>query len=183
MTLREDIVTAAYHLFATKGYDATSMQDIVKSAKTTKGGLYHHFQSKEELLFESIKNSMKKYETDIQSVLSQTNTKKKLLLIGEQVIKIHSKDPDFNQMVLEINMLARKNQHIAKEITKARECKKEFLAKILSNDFSKKDSQQHAKKLFFILESIVMQLSIDSSQTNYIDFWNQEIEDIYAKKN
>jgi AcrR family transcriptional regulator len=43
------ILEAARGLFARKGFDATSIDDVVAKAKTTKGGLYHHFTSKEEL--------------------------------------------------------------------------------------------------------------------------------------
>lgn len=34
-----------------KGFLSTSIQDIMDAAKTSKGGLYNHFQSKEELFF------------------------------------------------------------------------------------------------------------------------------------
>jgi AcrR family transcriptional regulator len=45
------IIEAAVDLFAEQGYDATSVQQIVERAGVTKGALYHHFTSKEEILF------------------------------------------------------------------------------------------------------------------------------------
>jgi AcrR family transcriptional regulator len=50
--LRGRLVTVATGLFAAQGYDATSVQQIVHAAGATKGGFYHHFASKDELLFE-----------------------------------------------------------------------------------------------------------------------------------
>jgi AcrR family transcriptional regulator len=49
---RERILAAAVDLFATQGYDATSVSQVIERAGLTKGGFYHHFASKEALLFE-----------------------------------------------------------------------------------------------------------------------------------
>lgn len=47
---RLEILNAAEKLFCTKGYEATSVQDILDVLHASKGGFYHHFASKEELL-------------------------------------------------------------------------------------------------------------------------------------
>lgn len=52
LPLRGRLVTVATGLFAAQGYEATSVQQIVQAAGATKGGFYHHFASKDELLFE-----------------------------------------------------------------------------------------------------------------------------------
>ena len=49
---RERILAAAVDLFATQGYDATSVAQVIERAGLTKGGLYHHFASKDALLYE-----------------------------------------------------------------------------------------------------------------------------------
>src|SRR5580765_3932178 len=47
---RQDILRTAARLFQQRGYDATSMNDVAAALKLSKGGLYHHFQSKDEML-------------------------------------------------------------------------------------------------------------------------------------
>ena len=47
------ILDAASELFIKKGYDGTSLQDIINKTKLSKGAIYHHFSSKEEI-FERI---------------------------------------------------------------------------------------------------------------------------------
>ncbi|MEZ7669956.1 TetR/AcrR family transcriptional regulator [Pauljensenia sp. 20925_1_34] len=47
---REAICIAARQLFADKGYDMTTMQDIVTTSGMSKGAIYHHFSSKQEVL-------------------------------------------------------------------------------------------------------------------------------------
>ena len=48
-TTTGEILEAARGLFATDGYQATSLDDIAKAAKVTKGAIYHHFSGKEAL--------------------------------------------------------------------------------------------------------------------------------------
>jgi AcrR family transcriptional regulator len=45
-------------LFQQQGYDATSMNDVAAALKLSKGGLYHHFQSKDEILFNLMDHAM-----------------------------------------------------------------------------------------------------------------------------
>lgn len=45
------ILQTAYGLFLKKGYQSVSIKDIMEASKLSKGGIYHHFQSKELILF------------------------------------------------------------------------------------------------------------------------------------
>ena len=47
---RAKILETAEKLFYRKGYEATSIQDILDDLKMSKGGFYHHFESKLQLL-------------------------------------------------------------------------------------------------------------------------------------
>ena len=58
----EIVIEIAKELFAEKGYDNTSMADICKKANVSKGLIYHHFSSKEELLRAVYISSIEKME-------------------------------------------------------------------------------------------------------------------------
>ena len=45
----EKILDAAAALFAEKGYQSTTLQDIIDATGLSKGAVYHHFRSKEEI--------------------------------------------------------------------------------------------------------------------------------------
>lgn len=45
------ISNAAARLFSTKGYLETSMDDVAKAARTSKGGVYHYFDCKGDILY------------------------------------------------------------------------------------------------------------------------------------
>ena len=54
----QEILRTAARLFQQRGYDATSMNDVAAALKLSKGGLYHHFQSKDDILFEIMNHAM-----------------------------------------------------------------------------------------------------------------------------
>ena len=47
--LKEKIIYESMRLFSLKGFLSTSIHDIMREAKTSKGGLYNHFKSKDEI--------------------------------------------------------------------------------------------------------------------------------------
>lgn len=51
---RTELITCAQALFYTKGYDATSVSDIVKQADVAKGTFYYYFDSKQAVLEEML---------------------------------------------------------------------------------------------------------------------------------
>ncbi|WP_149866531.1 TetR/AcrR family transcriptional regulator [Tropicimonas marinistellae] len=48
---RNQLLDCAQALFFSKGFEDTTMADILQMAGVSKGGFYHHFKSKDELLF------------------------------------------------------------------------------------------------------------------------------------
>ena len=50
MTTRDKLVETASRLFASQGYHATGMADILNEAQVHRGSLYHAFSSKKDLL-------------------------------------------------------------------------------------------------------------------------------------
>lgn len=51
-TVPERLVEVSLRLFAEKGFEGTSVQDVVLAAGVTKGAMYHYFGSKDDLLAE-----------------------------------------------------------------------------------------------------------------------------------
>jgi len=59
---REKILSASLELFAKKGFHATSISQIAKKAKISKGLMYNYFKSKDKLLDEIIQNGFTELE-------------------------------------------------------------------------------------------------------------------------
>jgi AcrR family transcriptional regulator len=54
---RERLLGEAQRLFRERGYAATSLEQIAEAAEVTKGAIYGHFSSKEDLLLSAIEAS------------------------------------------------------------------------------------------------------------------------------
>lgn len=61
----ENIISISAKLFVEKGYDKTSMQDIANTLGMSKGGVFHHFNSKEDI-FNAVME--KQFEQIIETV-------------------------------------------------------------------------------------------------------------------
>ena len=48
---KQNIIVKSLDLFSVKGYYNTSVNDILEATSLTKGGLYGHFQSKEDIWY------------------------------------------------------------------------------------------------------------------------------------
>jgi AcrR family transcriptional regulator len=59
MELKQKIIQESMKLFSMKGFLSTSIHDIMDAANTSKGGLYNHFRSKEELFLAVLHEAQK----------------------------------------------------------------------------------------------------------------------------
>lgn len=60
---KNKILNAASMLFLEKGYEETTMQDIMESSGVSKGAIYHYFVSKQEIISFMIKDAQKHINT------------------------------------------------------------------------------------------------------------------------
>jgi len=69
MKIKDQILAESLTLFSTKGYDKTSISDICKASESSRGGFYHHFQSKEDVLSTLTDNYMKDFSKIFTTVV------------------------------------------------------------------------------------------------------------------
>ena len=97
---KRKIFETSMRLFAEKGYDGTSIEEITSAVGVAKGTLYYHFSSKEEIFNFLIEEGMKLLKNSI-SIKTQAQEKyidklKAIILIQ---IKIISKYENFMAIV------------------------------------------------------------------------------------
>ena len=61
MSSRQRILDKAAELIHIRGYNHTSIQDILQAASVTKSNFYYHFESKEQLACEMLAQRMKQF--------------------------------------------------------------------------------------------------------------------------
>jgi AcrR family transcriptional regulator len=78
----ELILETAEEILLKKGYANASMDEIAAQAGVSKGTLYHHFPTKEDLFFALLEKALARFEQVVQqSVLSSNNARQKLVRI------------------------------------------------------------------------------------------------------
>jgi len=117
--VEEKIIQAARKQFAKKGYALTSMDEIAKSANVSKGGLYHHFPSKEELFVSLCGQN----QQDLQQSFSGLFQKKENLMLdlGKFYDILYSSDRTLEQIWLTVMAEAQRNSKIKAIIIQQRQ--------------------------------------------------------------
>lgn len=65
-----ELLKIAYKMFLSKGYENTSIDEIIEEAKIAKGTYYYHFKSKEQMLEEVIQMMIDEYEMKAKEILN-----------------------------------------------------------------------------------------------------------------
>jgi AcrR family transcriptional regulator len=68
---RARVLDAAVELFAQHGSDGTSVSQVITRAGVAKGGFYHHFASKEALLYEVYGDLISRQLDGMEAILAQ----------------------------------------------------------------------------------------------------------------
>jgi AcrR family transcriptional regulator len=112
---KQHVITMAHQLFIEKGFQATSIQDILDYSGISKGTFYNYFASKNELLIALIKTLLIEVEKNRDELLIgqdpsnievfskqlelqfKVNRRNKLLSLFEEVISLN--DADLNKFI------------------------------------------------------------------------------------
>ncbi len=121
MNTKENIITTSLQLFEQYGYENVSIAQIMKQCKISKGGLYHHFKNKEEILDKSIEHLITlDYESKKDKIFKDKNCIDRIIniILIELINNIHVKNYDCIKSDIEV--LNKKNSifvYRAKELS------------------------------------------------------------------
>jgi AcrR family transcriptional regulator len=98
---KQEIIESALHLFGTKGYKNTTMEEIAEHAQFSKGAIYFYFKSKKQLLDEILTDLFDK----IQSLAEEAkklrgNAKDRLRFYASEIIKFFLTESKFSFHVM-----------------------------------------------------------------------------------
>lgn len=68
-TRKDELLDITQKLFYQKGYDRTTVEDIINAAAISKGAFYHHFSSKEDLLDNLVYRMSEKIVFEIRAII------------------------------------------------------------------------------------------------------------------
>ena len=88
---RQQLLNAAWKLFYQKGYQNTTMEDILKEAHCSKGRFYYYFHAKAELLDSMYELFDEKYEEFYQSIDKTLGSFEQLLALNQFMFEFMSR--------------------------------------------------------------------------------------------
>ncbi|MGM7721627.1 TetR/AcrR family transcriptional regulator [Metabacillus sp. Hm71] len=136
---KKKIIDSAFQLLADKGYDAMSIDEIMKGAGKTKGSFYVHFKNKEDLLYEVIQNRLDRnfdhiVEETLKELSDETCNVQLVLKRLMHLVHVGTGGVDrelwtaaYYQMVV----LSRKNQFVREWMLKQYHAWVDFMSKII----------------------------------------------------
>ncbi|WP_328608288.1 TetR/AcrR family transcriptional regulator [Amycolatopsis sp. NBC_00345] len=96
------LLQQATKLFAKKGFDRTSVQEIVEAAGVTKGAMYHYFGSKDDLLYEIYARVLREQTAQLEKVAdSDAPLRTRLATAASDVVVSSIENLDDNTIFLQ----------------------------------------------------------------------------------
>jgi AcrR family transcriptional regulator len=98
---RADIIQAAAQIIREKGYHGTSMQDIADAVQLQKASIYHHVNSKQDILFTILEQALDLLIEDMRAVVeAELQPEEKLKLAMRAYIGRLAENADLSTVLL-----------------------------------------------------------------------------------
>jgi AcrR family transcriptional regulator len=114
---KQEILAAATAVFAQKGFDGASMDDIVQASGLSKGGLYWHFKSKDDIIsaiLDQFFNQEMVVLDELATAVAPASSK--LQQLSQQVITDISQMADLLAISLQFYALAARRESVRQEL-------------------------------------------------------------------
>lgn len=139
---KDNIIIAALRLFLLNGYKNVSLVDVAKEVGITKGGIYHYFDSKENLLQVAVGRLFERFEMKYGELFGET----KSLLTTLQTVIVDREFERYLEQLLGID----KDDYRANHASLALEVMHSF------PDFQTRLDKSHYQLLAAIEKSIIL---------------------------
>lgn len=163
---KRQFLTTAMELFLEKGYEKTTIQDIIDKMEVSKGAFYHYFESKEDIIVGIAEEYAKKFSAIFEAIPENVSLSpvEKINKMIELVQMQKSKNETQRSQIKSI-LIAEENCKLQQKIFKAvKKDATQTLTKIIKQGIHSGDFQaDHPEELadFFLFAGHHMNESID----------------------
>lgn len=176
----QDIIKTALNIFLEQGYHKTSMADIANETGLLKGSLYHHFNSKQDLMKAIIKSVHDWYRREIFSISDDqkltTDEKVKALIHASEEIFFTRRGGNF------MTNIALETLNVVPEFTTLiRSFFKDWVncvENVFAEKMPRKTAVQLARQVISEIEGAVMMMEIFDDK-NYLRRTHKRVYNLY----
>lgn len=157
---KEKILEAALLCFNEKGYYKTSIDDIASKGKISKGGIYYHFKSKDELFLKLFHFRLNKYIEQLKTYIQKENDpEKRIRILIQKWGLILKENEDFFKFCMEFSSMGVREREIRKEMTSFYKSSVETFSKIIKEgisigEFENINSERIARLIYFLSHGV-----------------------------
>src|SRR5262245_13175314 len=118
---RQRILDAARRCFMREGFHATSMQDILKEAKLSAGGVYLYFKSKEEIVEAIAIDTLAFFTATLEELLARDNLPPLDIVLGDalRILREHDREQPTFRVVVQVWGEVGRAPHLAAQVATA----------------------------------------------------------------
>ena len=153
---RECLMHSAAKVFAQRGLEQASIDEVAEDAGFTKGAFYANFKNKEELFLAMLDERFAKRIEDIERVVaSDGSAVEKARRGGDQFARMLGADPEWERLFFEFSAYAARDEEFREELVTRYRAMREKIAAALEADG---DGEEHDKPIS--LDQVALMLSI-----------------------
>ena len=116
---RQRLLESAATLFAKRGFQATSVDDVAEAAGFSKGAFYYNFESKDELFQTLVEHEIGGLVSSLESTLAGAHTIESKLAAAQRLLTEREKDKSGAQLEFEVLTQAVRDPKLRKIVTGA----------------------------------------------------------------
>jgi len=153
---REEIFEAALRSFNKSGYYQTSIDQIATEAGLSKGGIYHHFKSKKDLVIQLFRNRVNSYFDYVTAEFgSQPDAAQSLHALVKKSGEIFEAHEPILRFCLEFVSMSSREQDFREEVAAMYHHRVETIAALIregtkKGTFKKVDAEAVSRALYFL---------------------------------
>lgn len=101
-TRKQAILDSAKALFARKGFENTTMDEVAREAELAKGTLYLYFKSKEELLYSLLEPLLNEYRKEVRELAAEPGPSQEAILrrMFSYMYEKYLKEPEMYHIIM-----------------------------------------------------------------------------------
>ncbi|MBT3254349.1 MAG: TetR/AcrR family transcriptional regulator [Candidatus Marinimicrobia bacterium] len=179
---KEDILKAAVHLFAQKGFAETKLEDVAALAEFGKGTLYNYFENKDDLLLSAFDYAVGNVLDFLYDQLSSVwDPLERIRLIANSQFNYYRDNTDFMNVIMTNHQVLRNHACSVEVFNRFQDLKKlvviEMQAAIDAGQLRPGNAQHYASYLSGMIHGQVRSLNVGDMQMD--EMYADEIIDIF----
>jgi AcrR family transcriptional regulator len=126
---RRRLIQAAAVVFAEKGYDATTLEQVAAVAGFSKGAVYSNFDGKQQLFLALLRERIEQRLEAVAHVTRAGDTAAdRIERAGQALAELLERDPDWHRLFIEVWVRAVHDPHLQRELAEQRRTMRALIA-------------------------------------------------------